>query len=200
MHRAASLIIALMFPPAAMAAEAGTELSFYGIPGLSGLGDPGAGGPADTAQPAQQGMRLTFWQERGFGWGVELNNSSAVADAGPVTAAAARALSYQDNLSLLTLNAYRRTRQPFAGLEPYLGAGLGVAMPHSRGAGGSENWQLGGPAVQVMAGARFSLGAQVSVFGEYQGSYSVNLSDPATGGADNGTVGSSVNMGVSLGF
>ena len=213
MRQAAAICIALLSLTGMAPAGPETELSFYGRSGRALGGDvtgndPTAAGmfafPGNWNASAAQGIRVTFWQSRVFGWGLEFSNSGAVARDEALLAGGLSELSLEDGLGLLSVNAYRRSAEPIAGLEPYVGAGLGLALPHLRFDGGgsvTDERQLTGATVQVMAGARYPIGSGLALFGEYQGSYSMNMADLAGGGSlDAGIVTNSFNFGISLGF
>lgn len=186
----------------------GTELWVSGrISGHSSGGGEDFGystGWQDPFSPARRnfGLRLTLWQDNNFGWGVEYNERNFRADA-PVSAEMTGA-TYSENLQLLTLNAFYRWKKPSGNLVPYVGAGLGLAMPDAEfsttGQAGSDSATTG-PAAQWVVGASYPIARRVSVFGEYQGSYSMSGAGFSNEGAVNTRViTGAVNIGLTLGF
>ena len=104
----------------------------------------------------------------------------------------------------MTLNAYRRWSGTNLGLTPYVGAGLGLAVPSVTFDGGGATTggrQLTGPAVRFVAGAQYPISDSMALFGEYQGSYSVNQVELSGGGSlDTEILTNGLNFGLSLGF
>lgn len=111
-----------------------------------------------------------------------------------------------ENLNIVTLNAYRRWSDSSSAVSPYLGAGVGITLqpPLANAAlpnASVQSQPATGAAMQFVAGAAFDLGDNLSVFGQVQGSYALNLNDSDDGNwvsanrLDNG-----INIGLSLGF
>lgn len=200
------------------AAAAQAELSFYSgnqsarASTVSGQDPGGAGAFSFSADwegrslvvPRYFGVRLTWWRTDAFGWGVDFSRTKAYASDQTLAENGLSALEFSDGLNLLTLNAYRRWPNLRTPLAPYIGAGLGVSIPHvefDSGAGRTAQYQIGGPAVLVIAGASYPLSDRWSVFGEYTGSYSVNNVELVSGGGLSTDIRTSAfNLGVSLGF
>lgn len=194
-------------------ADAQTELSFYGGSILPDSGqvsgsDPGGLGTfsfnSDWTGTGTAGLRLTWWDDQDFGWGIDFQYSGVRADAATLSASGAAALALEDGLSLLTVNAYRRWSESIQNFTPYVGAGLGLAVPSVDFDGGgtaTQGRQLGGVAVRLVAGAQYPITDSLSLFGEYQGSFSVNQLDLSSGGSlDTDILSDGVNVGLSLGF
>ena len=58
---------------------------------------------------------------------------------------------------------------------PYVGAGVGMNIPHvevTRASGRTFEYQVGGVALQLQAGASYPLFEHVSAFAEYKANYS----------------------------
>lgn len=209
------LIFVLMQPASALA-EA--EFSFYGgvlevndsqVTGADPLGAGAFSFSSDWegrsfSDTPYYGFRVTWWPSDQFGWGVNFNHAKAYASDQTLSDNNLNKLEFSDGLNLLTVNAYRRWTDLSDRITPYVGGGVGVSIPHveyDSGSGSTSEYQLGGPAVQWMAGASYPLNENVSVFGEYQGSYSVNNTTLNGGGKlDTRFVTGAVNLGVSLGF
>jgi lipid A oxidase len=208
----------LTFSAIPMAALAEVELSFYG--GSQGSphsvvsgNDPGGIGAFNfTAgwdgrsieMPPYYGIRYTTWTSDTFGWGFEMNHAKIYANDATLAASGFSRLEFSDGLNLLTVNAFRRwTDTPWA-VTPYVGAGIGISVPHvevTSPGGTTFEYQVTGPAVQWVAGASYPLSDRWSVFGEYKGSYSKNSADLTNGGTlETNIVTNALNIGVSLGF
>lgn len=209
------LLIALILPTAATAQA---EFSLYGggqqaadsrVSGRDPGGVGGFGFTADwsgssTLNQLDYGLRVTWWQNQSFGWGVELNHSQITDSNQNLTNNLLNRPDFLDELNLVTINGYHRWKKPTHRLSPYVGGGFGLAIPKvdfdSEG-GKTSAYQVTGPAAQWVAGASYSINERLSVFGEYKGSYSMNSADLVSGGELNTDVlTSAVNIGVSLGF
>ncbi|MEE9389099.1 MAG: outer membrane beta-barrel protein [Paracoccaceae bacterium] len=194
-----------------------TDLSFYSGSLSTGesrvIGnDPGGAGVLNfltgwsnlSASPEfQYGMRVTWWQNDAQGWGLDFDSSAVQANQNQLAANGVDTLNLSNGVNLLTVNAFRRWSNAGA-LRPYVGAGVGVAIPkveYGSGSGQVSQLQLTGPAVQWIAGASYPVGKNLSVFGEYKGSYSLNSIDLNNGGGLSvPTQSNGINVGVSLGF
>ena len=201
-------------------AAAQTELSFYGgfqtAPHSRVSGnDPGGIGAFDFVAawegrsltlPLYYGVRLTWWQSATLGWGLDFSHDKIYASNATLVGNSLSILEFTDGLNILTFNAYRRWPDRWSIFTPYVGAGVGVSIPHVEfesipSAGTTFEYQLGGPAVTVIAGASYPLGDRWSVFGEYKATYSINKLDLVSGGTLNtNIVTNTFNLGASLGF
>jgi lipid A oxidase len=199
-------------------ASAETQLSFYtgaqSAPHsvVSGNDPGGAGSFSFTAgwegrsfeAPPYYGGRIIWWRSETFGWGIEFNHAKIYANTSTLGANGLSKLEFTDGLNLVTVNAFRRWPEQFGSFTPYVGAGIGVAIPHvefDSGAGETFDYQLTGPAAQWIAGASYPINERWSVFGEYKGSYSSNEADLVSGGTlSTNIITNAINLGVSLGF
>ena len=206
----ASLLTLLTLPSLVLAQA---ELSVYGIanqPSESQVqgSDPGGAGAfdfsTDWSVPSASGIRLTYWQSDEVGFGVDVNTTGVTADPADLSGTGIEDLALERGTSILTINAFRRWESSSLGMAPYVGAGLGVSFPQIRFDGGgvtTDERQVAGPAMQIVAGARYSVGNNVSLFGEMQGAYSINRGDLQSGGAlDTNILTNGVNFGITLGF
>lgn len=210
---AALLATALVATPA----YAETELSFYGGAHLASESrvtgnDPGGVGQFDflaswdgqVSSPPHFGLRITHWQGSDWGWALDFSHDNISADAATLSDNGLSMLSFSDGLNVLTVNRYRQWSDLAGSFVPYLGAGLGVTIPHiefDSGSGITSAYQLGGPAVSLVAGAKYPVNDRWSVFGEYKGTYSVNNLDLEIGGnLKTNLVTNSINLGASFGF
>ena len=102
-------------------------------------------------------------------------------------------LEFTHGYNLLTLNLVRGGGSENARMVPYAGAGLGIAVPHvevQRAGAPRETrtyeYQIAGPAVQILAGVEWRFGRRRSVFVEYKLSCAA-ISGALTGGGTVGT-------------
>lgn len=189
---AAALFGAAVSGPAAEAA--GLEISLYG--GVQSAAPSRIDSPASGRQrvdwegrsgnfPLYYGLRATWWQNDRWGWGVEMNHAKVYADT-PEDYGHDR-LEFTDGLNFVTANVFRRWQQPGQRITPYVGAGIGVAIPHVdvQPIGGEHTFgfQVTGPVVQLVAGASYALDDSWSVFGEYKGTWSRHKADLDSGGS-----------------
>ncbi len=98
-------------------------------------------------------------------------------------------MEFTDGNNLLLFELLYRFGPTMNGaLVPYVGAGVGVTIPHVEvtldPVGGSKTYeyQLAGPAVQVLAGLEYKLGPTWSLFTEFKLSYSHISADLKGGG------------------
>ncbi len=209
---------AMAISVAALPAAAELELSFYGgsqsAPHSSVSGShPAIGDFRSTigwqgksfAAPPYYGVRAMWWRDSNIGWGVELTHAKAYAPTGEMAAAGFDALEFTDGHNILTLNMMKRWPEQWGRFTPYVGGGLGVAIPHvdiqPTGGAHTFGYQVTGPAVKLMAGAKYDLNDRWALFGEYQFTYSENKVDLDGGGdLDTRIITNAVNFGVSISF
>ena len=203
-----------MLPGAAMAE---VELSFYGgaqnsphsvvsVAGDTVIPDDefrmGWVGKSFSAPP-YYGIRATVWKTPSFGYGLDFAHNKIYPQEGDLPAGY-ETLEFTDGLNTLTINVYRRWENALGSISPYVGGGLGVAIPHVEVTyGGSETfgYQVTGPAATWIAGASLPINDRWSVFGEYKGTFSMNTAELETGGTlKNDVVTNAVNLGLSFSF
>ncbi|MCG3268387.1 outer membrane beta-barrel protein [Yoonia sp. I 8.24] len=214
MSRALTLIALIFMTPAAAAAQ--VELSFYG--GVQSapssdvsvrddvIGDDDFSisweGRSSSA-PIYYGIRATRWRSDTFGYGLDFAHNKIYPEDGELPAGY-EVLEFTDGLNTLTVNAYHRWNGAFGDLTPYVGGGIGVAIPHvevTNGTSETFGYQLTGPAATWIAGATYPINDQWSVFGEYKGTFSANKADLDSGGTvETDVFTNAVNMGVSFNF
>jgi lipid A oxidase len=217
-RRTFPLLVALTVLTAPGIARAEVELSFYGgwqtapHSGVTVQGDSVVPDSDFTAgwegrsfdAPPYYGLRATWWRNERFGFGLDLNHSKVYADDATLSATGYEHFEFSDGLNILTVNAYARWDSALGDFTPYVGGGLGVAVPHVELTdGGSETfgYQVTGPAVAWMAGLSYPINDTWSVFGEYKGTYSVNEADLTGGGTlETDIITNAVNLGVSFNF
>jgi lipid A oxidase len=175
--------------------------------------DPGGAGDLDfTARwqgksgemPPYYGFRGTWWRSDTLGFGIEFNHAKVYADNETLEESGFSRLEFTDGLNLLTVNVFRRFPEAWSTFTPYVGGGVGVAIPHvdvQSPGGKTFEYQLTGGAVQWVAGVSYPLTETWALFGEYKGSYSQNKADLASGGTlETNIVTNALNLGVSLNF
>lgn len=156
-----------------------------------------------ASAPPYYGLRATLWQSETFGYGLDFTHNKTYPKNDNLPAGY-DVLEFTDGLNTLTVNAYRRWTGAFGDVSPYVGGGLGVAVPHvevTSGASETLGYQLTGPAATWIAGASYPITEQWSVFGEYKGTYSSNTADLDTGGTlETDIITNAVNLGLSFNF
>lgn len=211
--RSVAIIAACLLP---MAAAAEVELSFYGgaqsapHSDVFVTGDPDYPGNTRVAwegrsfdAPPYYGLRATYWMSDTVGYGLDFTHTKVYSSAESREGTPFTTLEFTDGLNTLTANAYRRF-QTLGGATPYVGAGVGLAIPHvevSNGTTSTAEYQVTGPAATILAGASYPVTDQFSVFGEYKFTYSQNEADLEGGGTLNtDIITNAVNVGVSFSF
>ncbi len=208
-------MIISLFLAAPAAAE--IELSFYGGAQNAPHSDVFITGdsnyPAKTfigwegrsfEAPPYYGWRATLWQSQTFGYGIDFAHNKVYPQEGELDGTPFETLEFTDGLNTLTVNAYRRWPGAFGMATPYVGGGLGVAVPHvevSNGITETFGYQVTGPAATWIAGASYPINDDWSVFGEYKGTYSQNTADLDGGGTlETDIITNAVNLGISFSF
>jgi lipid A oxidase len=180
----------------------GTDLTFSDVP----WSDKSFEGPI------YYGLRLSYWFSEDKNWGVcmdfthakmyaQLNDTVNVTGtrAGvPVTGTEPlnntfKELSFSHGYNLLTFNGtYRwfpkgsRDNTFLGRLQPYVGLGLGVAVPHVEveiNGNKTEEYQYAGPAFQGFGGINFDIYKNFSIFLEYKLTYADMDADLTDGGS-----------------
>lgn len=147
----------------------------------------------DSFGPAPYwGARVTYWPSSLPNWGFMLDYTHAKMTAekssgsSPVGNIGANYdhLEFTDGLNLVTANVLYEYDQ-FGRFRPYVGAGVGLAIPHvevDRGADSTREYQVTGIAAQVLVGGKYDLNDNFSLFGEYKLSYADIEADLENGG------------------
>jgi lipid A oxidase len=157
--------------------------------------------------PPYYGARATWWHGGGdWGFGFEYTHTKAYMPDGIERRLGFSRFELSDGHNVATFNIVRRFPDRWEGLTPYVGGGLGLAFPHvdaehPAGASDTYGFQMTGPAMRLTAGASFPISDRVSVFGEYQFTYSTNqgeLDNDGTFSTDIKT--NAINVGLSLKF
>jgi lipid A oxidase len=143
--------------------------------------------------PPYWGVQGTYWFNRGASWGVAVDytHAKAYANLNFATDPTYSHLEFTDGLNFVIANLMYRFEPLIGGkLQPFVGAGVGVAIPHVEAItqpgsliGATHTWeyQFGGVAAQVVGGLDYRLNESWSVFTEGKLSYS-RLDTDLTGG------------------
>ena len=203
----------------AQPAAAEVELSFYSgyqtSPHSRITGNRGAssGGTAFSnligwegksfSMPPYYGVRATWWRSDDIGFGVEFSHNKVYAPNAEMPAGFTR-LEFTDGLNLLTLNALYRFPLESLPITPYVGAGVGINVPHVevyRPSGRTFEYQFGGATLQAQAGLSYRITDNWSTFVEYKGTYSFVDVDIDNGGSlKTDIITNAVNFGVAYKF
>jgi lipid A oxidase len=143
------------------------------------------------SMPPYWGARGTYWLGRNWGVAVEFIHAKALADIDFAADQTYDRLEFTDGNNLVFFEVLYRFNPTFHGtLVPYVGVGAGVTIPHVEvtldpGIGGSRTfeYQVAGPAAQLMAGLEYKLNETWSVFTEFKLSYSSISADLKGGGS-----------------
>lgn len=159
------------------------------------------------AMPPYYGVRATKWVNGGWGYGVEFTHDKIYATDATLSGNGYDVLEFSDGLNILTANVMYRWDGAFRGFTPYVGGGLGISVPHvevQKTAGAKTyGYQYTGPALRLTAGLKYAINDRWSIFGEYQGTYSMNSANLDTGPADTlktNVITNALNFGVGFSF
>lgn len=222
-----SALAALVMLAGPAAAE--MELSFYlgwqDTADSSGSGTLPGGAPFARSfnwdanpfdAPLYYGGRAIWWTPADFGFGIEGTHTKAYASVADMAALGLNRLELSDGHNIITANVMKRWPGAFQGssFTPYVGAGIGVAVPHvDIQVIGAANRTFGfentGLALRAIAGMKYDLTDRWALFGEYQATWSDNAitidADPTVPGQLPGRLNTeitthAVNFGVSYSF
>ncbi|WP_233544836.1 outer membrane protein [Pseudooceanicola sediminis] len=155
--------------------------------------------------PPYYGVRATWWRDDNWGVGLEFTHDKVYADEDDMAAAGFSHLEFTDGLNIITVNASRRWQNQWGNITPYVSGGIGISIPHVEvtPTGGQKTfeYQYGGPAMRLTAGASYPISDQWSLFGEYQFTASRNETDLSGGGnLDTRIFTNALNVGVGFRF
>jgi hypothetical protein len=156
-------------------------------------------------RPPYYGYRAIYWSDR-YGVMLDFTHIKAIAikdrpvqqsgfkdgdhvpPQAPISATLKR-LEFTHGYNLLTLNALRRGASRGPNLIPYFGLGLGVAIPHveveradTPQSARTFEYQITGPALQLLGGIEWRFGRRLSLFVEYKLSCAMIRGDLVGGG------------------
>ncbi|MCO6384303.1 MAG: outer membrane beta-barrel protein [Vannielia sp.] len=157
--------------------------------------------------PPYYGVRAMWWRNANWGFGAEFTHAKVYASDETLADNGLETLEMTDGINILTANLMYRWPGQWAGgkITPYVGGGLGVAIPHIefQQTGGAETfeYQVSGPAARWIAGASYALNDNWALFGEYNGTYSSNKGDLEGGGEwESNILTNAINVGLSYNF
>ena len=139
------------------------------------------------------GARVTYWPgaDQRWGIGIDLTHATAVSDP-DVTGSDFERLEFSDGLNTAIITGYR-SFYPQSNIRPYLGLGVGVALPWvevitAPGVSGpivsdTFDLQFTGIAAQALAGVKWEVRPRASIFVEYKFGYAMINGDLEEGGA-----------------
>lgn len=157
-----------------------------------------------TELPPYWGVRGTWWTSDQLGYGLEFNHAKTYAEQYTLEDNGFETLEFTDGLNIVTANVFRRFPGQERAWTPYMGAGIGLSVPHVEVETTGERtygYQVTGPAVTWIAGVTVPIGENWQVFGEYKGTYSQNNADLDGGGTlETNIVTNALNVGVSFNF
>ncbi len=156
--------------------------------------------------PPYYGVRATWWQNAKWGWGAEFSHNKAYTPDDELDELGFERLEFTDGHNIVTLNVMRRWENHWGPATPYVGAGLGLAIPHvdaEQESAGSRTfgYQITGPAARLIAGAKYDFNDKWAMFGEYQFTWTQNHVELDGGGEfDARILGNAINFGVAYSF
>ena len=131
---------------------------------------------ASFKMPPYYGVRATWWIDSAPEWGVALDFTHSKVVATPLPAGFTT-LEFTDGINFLTVNALYRWKLD-NGFTPYVGAGVGLSIPHVEVEGPAFlgrtfEYQVTGLAAQALAGVDYKLDDNWSIFTEVKSTYGV---------------------------
>jgi lipid A oxidase len=131
------------------------------------------------SMPPYWGVRGTYWFDRQSPWGIALDytHAKAYADLNFATDPTYSHLEFTDGINIYTVNAMYRFQNKTSPWGFYVGGGPGISVPSvevslkAAPTQTTKEYQLGGFAAQVLAGAEYKFTDKWSAFGEGKFSY-----------------------------
>lgn len=223
--KAAGAAILFLATPAMAEMEVSLYLGVQSVDESTGTGTLPGGAPINRKfdwegkpfdNPIYYGGRATWWTANNLGFAFEGTHTKAYASAADKAALGVSKLELSDGHNIFTLNIMKRWPDAFAAsrFTPYLGAGLGIAVPHVDiqvigSTGRTFGYEQTGIAARGIAGMKYDINEKWALFGEYQIVWSDNDitidPDPAVAGQTAGKlrtelVTHAVNVGISYSF
>lgn len=162
------------------------------------------------AMPPYYGIRYSQSINPEWSVGVDYSHTKAYATPDSLASSGFSVMEFTDGINILTANATRSfyNDTPYT---PYLGAGLGITVPHVElqspaMADKTFEYQLAGPAATAFAGVDYEINDSWSVFSEVKFDYhmiNAEMVDPtnnASGTFETNILTYAFNVGVSLSF
>ena len=179
---------ALFLVVATSPATAEVEVSLY--MGAGGFGGSNVSGALPGGQPLNEyvnwdnedspfyyGGRAIWWTSGNYGFGLEGTRAKGVATEEDRESIGAERFDMSDGLNIFTANVMKSW--PRRSFEPYIGAGVGLSVPHAgiRLKGDAADLtarEETGIAARGMVGGKYALSGNWSLFTEYQFTVSDN--------------------------
>jgi lipid A oxidase len=171
--------------------------------------DFNAGWDGDSfSMPVYWGVRGTYWFEGGqlenLGISLDFTHAKVYADDETLAETTWDKFEMTDGINLLTVNALYRFPIENSRFTPYVGAGVGINVPHievTRASGTTSEYQFGGATLQAQAGVKYDITDRWAAFVEYKGNYSFVDVDIDSGDSLKTEIfTNAVNVGVSFKF
>lgn len=131
------------------------------------------------SSPPYYGGRATWWltdfNHPNLGFSIDYTHAKVYADQETLNETGWSHFEFTDGLNLLTANALYRFQKEGRKWTPYVGAGVGVNIPHvevTRPSGTTFGYEFGGVTLQAQAGISYQITSRWSAFAEYKGNYS----------------------------
>ncbi|TCL75791.1 outer membrane beta-barrel protein [Rhizobium sp. BK251] len=131
------------------------------------------------SSPPYYGGRATWWltdfNYPNLGFSIDYTHAKVYADQETLKETGWSHFEFTDGLNLLTANALYRFQKEGRKWTPYVGAGVGVNIPHvevTRPSGTTFGYEFGGVTLQAQAGISYQITSRWSAFAEYKGNYS----------------------------
>ncbi|MBB3966565.1 MULTISPECIES: porin family protein [Rhizobium] len=158
--------------------------------------------------PPYYGARAIWWLENfnypNLGLSIDYTHAKVYADEKTLATSGWSKFEFTDGLNLVTANALYRFPQEGKRWTPYVGAGVGLNIPHvevTRPSGTTFGYEVGGVTFQAQAGVDFRITDRWSTFLEYKGNYSlVNVPIDSGDKLKTNIITNAVNLGVSFRF
>ncbi|TRL39133.1 outer membrane protein [Rhizobium straminoryzae] len=160
------------------------------------------------ASPPYWGIRGTYWFDGGalsnLGISLDYTHDKVYADDETMAKAGWSHFEFTDGLNILTLNALYRFPLQDLPITPYVGAGVGINVPHvevTRPSGKTFDYQFGGATIQAQAGVSYRFTDNWSAFLEYKGTYNwIDVDIDSNASLKTDIITHAVNFGVSYKF
>jgi lipid A oxidase len=158
--------------------------------------------------PPYYGARVTWWLESfnhpNLGLSIDYTHDKVYADQKTLDTSGWSHFEFTDGLNLLTANALYRFPLDGKRWTPYVGAGVGINIPHvevTRPQGTTFDYEFGGMTLQAQAGVDFRITERWSTFVEYKGTYSwIDVPIDSGDRLKTNIITNAVNLGVSFHF
>jgi len=170
--------LVMMAAPAAAEVELSLYLGWQGVSDSTGSGTLPGGAPfarkfnwdgKPFEAPLYYGGRAIWWTARDFGFGIEGTHTKAYASAADLAALGLSRLELSDGHNIITANVMKRWPEAFAnsGFTPYLGGGVGIAVPHVDAqvigaANRTFGYEATGLALRGIAGLKYDINERCS--------------------------------------